>query len=383
MMLPKVMLALSGDRFRVVYRLSGFGSDVRQIAQEMCVEQTIEFPADLVADDDIRRHLIGQIDDIEPINETDHFVTLSFAEEVAGKEFPQFFNVIFGNTSLRPHIRVERLELSERLAAAYKGPRFGRQGIRDLLNIHNQPIFSTALKPMGLSARQLAEQASQYALGEMDLIKDDHGLANQSFAPFRERVVRCVEAIENASSKTGRRTLYAPCLSASADQMFDDAHFVKECGAGAVLIAPGLVGFNVMKALADDETFGLPILCHPAMLGSFTASPHSGMSHFFTFGQLPRLTGADISIFTNVGGRFSFTKDQCLEIKSATHSPMHTIKPSFPSPGGGMTYDNVPDIVNMYGRDVVYLIGGALHKRGPSLSDNCRELRETVAMHLQ
>ncbi len=382
-MLPEVTLNISGNRFKVTYRLSGFGADVRQIAQEMCVEQTIEFPSDLVADDDIRRCIIGQIEDIAPINDADHFVTLSFAEEVAGGEFPQFFNVIFGNTSLRPNIRVERLELSENLAARFKGPRFGRQGFRELLGVHDQPIFSTALKPIGLSAKQLAKQAYDYALGEMDMIKDDHGLANQSFAPFRERVMACLDAINDASGKTGRRTLYAPCLSASANQMFDDAHFVKECGAGAVLIAPGLVGFNVMKALADDETFGLPILCHPAMLGSFTASPQNGMSHYFTFGQLPRLTGADITIFTNVGGRFSFTKEQCLDIKAATDSPMQNIKSCFPSPGGGMTYDNVPLIVEMYGRDVVYLIGGALYKRGPSLSDNCRELRETVAAHLQ
>lgn len=382
-MLPSVTLDLSGNRFQVVYRLSGFGAEVGKITQEMCVEQTIEFPSELVADDDIRRHIIGQIEDITPINDTDHFVTLSFAEEVAGENFPQFFNVIFGNTSLRPNIRVEKLEISKHLASTYKGPRFGREGLRALLNIHNQPIFSTALKPIGLSAKQLAAQAGQYALGHMDIIKDDHGLANQRFAPFRERVERCIDAIEDANDKTGRRALYAPCLSAAADRMFDDAHFAKECGAGAVLIAPGLVGFNVMKALADDDAFGLPILCHPAMLGSYTATPHSGMSHYFTFGQLPRLTGADITIFTNVGGRFSFTHDQCLEIKAATDTPMHSITSSFPSPGGGMTYDNIPDIVDMYGRDVVYLIGGALHKRGPVLSDNCIELREIVAKHFQ
>lgn len=49
---------------------------------------------------------------------------------------------------------------------------------------------------------------------------------------------------------------------------------------------------------------------------------------------------------------------------------MGHIKPIFPSPGGGMTIDKVPDILETYGKEVIFLIGGGLFKHGPDLVEN-------------
>ena len=51
-----VSIPLSGERFRVVYHLGGSETAARSQAEDLCVEQTIEFPADLVKGGDIRRH---------------------------------------------------------------------------------------------------------------------------------------------------------------------------------------------------------------------------------------------------------------------------------------------------------------------------------------
>ena len=108
---------------------------------------------------------------------------------------------------MQPGIRVLRLDLPPSLLQQFKGPRFGREGLRALLGVADRPLLGTALKPMGLPAADLADLAYQLALGGVDIIKEDHGLTDQPFAPFAERVPRCAEAVARANRQTGYRCL--------------------------------------------------------------------------------------------------------------------------------------------------------------------------------
>ena len=85
-----------------------------------------------------------------------------------------------------------------------------------MLGVKKGALLMTALKPMGSSAEELAEFAYKFALGGIDIIKDDHGLADQPYAPFEERVRKCSDAVRRANVITGRRCVYAPCLNAPA-----------------------------------------------------------------------------------------------------------------------------------------------------------------------
>ena len=89
-----------------------------------------------------------------------------------------------------------------------------------------------------------------------------------------------------------------------------------------------------------------------------------------------RLAGADISIFPNVGGRFSFSKAQCLEITERSRDKLGNLNPILISPAGGMTLDRIPEMIEMYGNDTALLIGGAL-SRG-DLADNAARMCEIV-----
>ncbi|MFA7096756.1 MAG: RuBisCO large subunit C-terminal-like domain-containing protein [Gammaproteobacteria bacterium] len=370
-----VRLPLSGERFGVVYRLTGTEAEAHAKARDICVEQTIEFPADLVTGGDIRTHILGRIELLQPAPEGGFEATISYAVETTGFELTQFLNVVFGNSSIKPGIRVERLELSPGLLQAFKGPRFGRDGLRGLLGAPTRPLLCTALKPMGLSAEALAEFAYRFALGGMDVIKDDHGLANQSFAPFKERIERCAEAVARANRETGGKCIYMPNITGPADQVTENARFAKQAGAGGLLISPGLTGFDAMRRIADDDAIALPVMGHPAFLGSYVTSPDSGISHYALFGQIMRLAGADVTIFPNYGGRFSFSQEDCRSVAEGAAVAMGHIKPIFPAPGGGMDLSRIPDMLETYGYDVMFLIGGALHKRGPDLVANARYFR--------
>jgi len=370
---------MSGERFRVVYHLSGDEADARKKAETICIEQTVEFPAELVPEGDIRDHIFGQIESLNPLDNGKHEAVISFADEISGFDLVQFLNVVFGNISILPGIRVERMDLSEGILKAFKGPRFGKDGWRDLLGVQDRPLLATALKPMGLNAAELADMAYKFAIGGMDIIKDDHGLANQHFSPFEERVQRCAEAVAKANQETGGNCQYMPNISGPADVVIDRARFAKRAGAGSYLVCPGLVGFDTMRQLAEDPSTDLPIMSHPSYYGSMVTSPDNGMSHYALYGQLQRLAGADASIYPNFGGRFSFSKDECRSIVAGCEVEMGDIKPIFAAPGGGMTMERVPEMREVYGQEVIYLIGGGLHRHSKDIVENVRYFKGLIS----
>jgi ribulose-bisphosphate carboxylase large chain len=367
----------SSERFSVTYRLSGKEKEARARAEDICIEQTVEFPADEVPEGIIRDHIFGRIETFEPWGADSFRAVISYALEIVAGELTQFLNVIFGNSSIKPGIRVEHLDLPDSLLQSFKGPRYGRDGLRSLLGIPQRPLLSTAIKPMGLSSEELADLAYQFTRGGMDIIKDDHSLCNQSCSPFEERVERCAEAVQRASMETGQRTIYVVNITAPHSEVMKRARMAKAAGAGGLMVAPGLIGFDLMRELADDDTIALPILTHPALQGSFVTGSN-GMSHGVIFGQLARLAGADATIFPNFGGRFSFSREDCREIAKATAEPMGHLRSIFPAPGGGMGLDRIPEMLETYGRDLIFLIGGGLFKHGPDLIENCGNFRKMV-----
>ncbi len=371
---------LSGERFTATYTITGDPVEARARAVDIGYEQTVEFPADLVPAGPIRDQVVGQVVDIQQTGPSSAQAVLSYACEDAGGELTQLLNVLFGNTSIKPGIRLERIDLPPVLLAAYRGPRFGRLGLRELLGVPRRPLLCTALKPMGFSPQALAALAYQFALGGIDLIKDDHGLADQPFAPFKERVQACAEAVQAANAKTGFHCLYVANVTAPADQLEERAYIAKALGSGGLLVSPGLVGWDAMRSLAGDDRLSLPVLSHPALLGSFTASPESGISHFALYGQITRLAGADATIFPSWGGRFAFSREECVAIVRGSQEPMDTIRPIFPTPGGGITLERLGELKAVYGPDTIFLMGGGLHRHSPDLVANSRYFRELVEM---
>jgi ribulose-bisphosphate carboxylase large chain len=56
---------------------------------------------------------------------------------------------------------------------------------------------------------------------------------------------------------------------------------------------------------------------------------------------------------------------------------MDGLAPALPVPAGGMSLERVGALVAEYGRDVMLLIGGDLHRHG-SLAEGCARFRALV-----
>jgi ribulose-bisphosphate carboxylase large chain len=344
----------SVDRIVVDYRISV--GDPKDVADAIRVEQTIEFPFDL-APEWIQQTVVGRIEKIRGSN-----VTISYDQGVAGGGITQLLNVLWGNVSLFPGVRITGLHLPDSYLADFHGPRFGIDGLREIVEAPTGPLICTAVKPMGTDPQGLGEMAATIARAGFHIIKDDHGLADQPWARWKERTRVIAEHVNQAREEAGTKSLYMPSLNVPADRILDAAHEAKEAGAGALLVLPGVSGFDAMRMLADDDSLALPIMAHPSFLGSNVVNPDQGIDHGILFGTLMRLAGADIAIFPNYGGRFSFSPAECAQIKDLCHAPLGNLARSWPSPGGGMTLDRLGELTEFYGEDVALLIGGALHR---------------------
>jgi ribulose-bisphosphate carboxylase large chain len=368
-------------RFSVTYWI-GVETQVEAHARalEIAVEQTVEIPRDIVPAGYVEDEILGRIDAVHPgADERGGFLAeISYSEDDIGDDFLQFLNIVFGNSSIRRDTRVETMTLSPGIEDLFPGPRFGIQGIRERSGVSQGPILMSALKPVGLSTAELAGLAHQFALGGMDYIKDDHGLANQKTSRFADRLKACTDAIGDANVKTGFATTYVPNITGPANQIFERAWMAKELGAGGVMLAPSLVGFDVSRALAADPDFALPIVSHPTFGGTNVITPTTGFSHRFFYGILQRLMGVDAVIYPNFGGRFSFSREECLSIVDGCTAQFGRLKPILPAPGGGMTFARLPEMREAYGDTVMYLIGGALLREKADLPAACRTLANAV-----
>lgn len=366
-------------RFRVTYLIVAPDENAaRERGVGIAYEQTVEVPDDVVPDGFIRDEIVGQVETVEPHDDGRWRVTISYSPDSVGHEAIQLINVIFGNSSIQQGIAVEALEPGPVLEQRFSGARFGVAGLRALTGRARGGLISPVIKPQGSSARELADIAGRCVAGGADIIKDDHGLTNQHMAPFDERLARVSDAVAEANVKHNRSALYFVNISGFSGNPIAEAYRAKDAGAGGVLIMPGLLGYGLAHHLSSDPDFGLPIMTHPSFTGPFVLTPENGMSYAMMYGELQRLIGSDISVFPNVGGRFGFSREACRSIAEACLANDGVGQPIMPSPGGGMSVDRAADMVEMYGQDVVYLLGGSLLRAGDQIGDAVKAMREAV-----
>ena len=348
------------ERFSATYRISVEARDARARAQALALEQSIEMPLEAVTQAFVRERVVARVESIAPVEAAaGRFdVRLSLAARTTGFEAGQLLNMLFGNCSLQPDVELIDFEPSPELLHALPGPRFGLDGWRRVLGLDRappRPLTCTALKPQGLSPSQLSELASTFALAGIDVIKDDHGIADQEDARFAARVAAVQRAVERVATGrgTGGRVLYAPTLSGGPRRLREQLRVARDEGVGAVLICPMLSGVPTLVELVREEA-GVPILAHPGFAGSTRIAPE------LLLGRLFRMFGADATIFPNFGGRFSYDRATCHAIARRAREMLGSVPAILPVPAGGMRTERVDEMIAEFGTDVMLLIGGHL-----------------------
>jgi ribulose-bisphosphate carboxylase large chain len=347
---------------RVIYHITAKNpADLDMLVESTLLEQTVELPRKALRDSFVLENIVGRLESVEKIEGDRHRAIINFPIIATGDDPAQFLNVLFGNSSIQEHVMLADFELPTDWpgrANALPGPKFGTAGLRKILGVPDRAITSTALKPIGLSTERIAALCALFAQSGVDVIKDDHGLANHRFHPFQDRVRACQKAVTEANRASGRKSIYAPNLTGTPSVVLEQLKFAQDEGVGAVMIAPMLLGMPLLAEVVMKHA-KVPILGHPSLGGATRIAPEC------LYGKLFPLYGADATIFANFGGRFAYSKDTCGRIARALTQPaIPGLASTLPMPAGGIKYHQVADVLSFYGREVILLIGGGLYEAG-------------------
>ena len=361
-------------RFTAIYHVNDSAGHIGARAEAIAVEQSVEMPLAAISNRAVLDTIVGRVEAMTALNEGLFEVRIGLSVATTGMEAGQLFNMLFGNTSLHPDVMLKDAVFPGELLAAFGGPRHGLSGLRQRVGAGARALTCSALKPQGSSARELAELARQLARGGLDFIKDDHGLADQVYSPFAERVKRIAEAVREARVSDGGRTCYLPSLSGNLDQLRRQVELARAEGVDTVLIAPMVTGVAAFHTIVRENP-DIAFMTHPSMAGAARMAPP------LLLGKLFRLLGADATVFPNHGGRFGYSPGECRELANAALAPWSDFPATVPVPAGGMTLDRVAEMLEFYGRDVIVLVGGGLLSAGAHITQETAAFVDAVARH--
>jgi ribulose-bisphosphate carboxylase large chain len=343
---------VSPSRLTACYRIRSDAEGIDERARAIAVEQSIEMPPAAVCEPAILSDIVGEVGRIADRGDGSFDVEIALASATIGDDAGQLLNMLFGNTSLHDDVVLHDAILPPELIAAFGGPAHGLDGLRRRADAKNRALTASALKPQGLAPEALAEIAFALAMGGLDFVKDDHGLADQAYSPFAKRVSACAKAVRKANASTGAPTRYVPSVCGHFGQIERQLGIARDEGVDTVLIAPAIVGASTLQGLVRAHP-DFAFLAHPTLSGAARISP-------VLYARLFRLFGADASIFPNYGGRFGYSSAICGEIAAGLREAWGDLKSSIPVPAGGMNVERVPEMLRFYGKDTMMLIGGAL-----------------------
>lgn len=360
------------DDIRAIYRLQVAVADAARRAQALALEQSIEMPVEAVQDAGVLDRIVARVERIDALPDGSSLAQVALAAESVGEDPGQLLNMLFGNSSLLSDVELVDVDVPAALARRLGGPNLGIDGLRALAGVTGRPLTCTALKPIGSSPAQLAALARTFAAAGIDVIKDDHGWADQASAPFAQRVAACQAAVDDVNAARGSVTLYAPSLFGTCSQMLRQIELARTRGVRVALIAPMVCGVATLNGLRREHP-DFAFIAHPSLAGASRIAPPA------LLGKLFRLFGADAVIFPNHGGRFTYPREICRAIAQANRAPWHDLKSALPVPAGGMSVERVPELKREYGNDCMLLVGGSLLIARERLQERSHEFVAAVA----
>lgn len=356
------------SRLTAVYRIKGDARTIEQRARSIAVEQSVEMPVEGIDDPAVLGDIVGKVETIADLGDGLFEVRIALAVSTTGPEPGQLLNMLFGNSSIHEDVTLWDAELPEAVLRAFSGPNRGIDGLRQRCGAKGRAMTCSALKPQGLPPAKLAAIAARLAEGGIDFIKDDHGLADQSYSPFAQRVA----AVQAALRRTGTRACYAPSVTGSLDQMRTQVGQAVDQGVDCVLVTPMICGLANFQALVKAHP-KLGFMTHPAMAGAARIAPP------FLLGTLFRLLGSDATVFPTHGGRFGYSPETCRALADRSRRPLAGRRPAVPVPAGGMTTERVREMLSFYGTDTMLLIGGNLLQARERLAEAAAAFTKEVA----
>ena len=330
------------------------------------------------------------------IDEKNQIVKIAYTKELfEANNMSQILSAIAGNIygmKVLNKLRLLDITFPKDIVKAYKGPKFGIDGIRNLTKIRERPLLGTIVKPkVGLNEVEHAKVCGEAWSGGLDVVKDDENLTSMSFNKFEKRIEETLKVRDKIEQETGEKKIYMPNITAKLSVMKDRADFVIDHGGEYVMVDIVTVGFSALQEIRDYlEDKNTVIHAHRAMHAAFTRDKTHGMT-MLALAKIMRLIGMDQLHTGTVVGKMEGDKKEVVEMnKVITESKITgngistldqdwgNIKSVLPVASGGLSPLHAPDLIEILGKNLVYQFGGGCHGHPDGTKAGATAIRQAI-----
>ncbi len=303
---------------------------------------------------------------------------------------------IFGMKALNA-LRLLDLSFPKDIVKAYKGPKFGIEGVRKLTKVKDRPLLGTIVKPkVGLNEVEHAKVCGEAWLGGLDVVKDDENLTSMSFNSFEKRIEETFKVRDKIEQQTGEKKIYMPNITARVSVMEKRADHVINNGGEYVMVDIVTIGFSGLQEIREYlENKNVVIHAHRAMHAALTRSKDFGLS-MLVYAKVMRLIGMDQLHTGTVVGKMESGEEEVQEInkviteakttgnnKTILDQNWNNLKSILPVASGGLSPLHIPKLMELLGKDMVFQFGGGVHGHPDGTTAGAKAVRQAVEATLK
>jgi 2,3-diketo-5-methylthiopentyl-1-phosphate enolase len=256
---------------------------------------------------------------------------------------------------------IESIELPREFVHRYRGPRFGKDGIRDIFQIYKRPLIGLIVKPRnGVSLNSIIRVCEEALRGGADFIVDDLLMVDpDGEMEFANRIERLAELTQRMTQATGEQKRYFANVGFTAHKAAENALYAANVGVGGVLVNAFTMGLGGVEHVVDSldgripvisTNMGSGIMTRGTWLGSAAMLP-TGMSEA-VIAKLARVAGAD-AVHTGTSASECYGEDAWGPASRSLSQQLHGIAPGMSIAEGDLTVANLWDNIRSLGRDLL------------------------------
>jgi ribulose-bisphosphate carboxylase large chain len=281
---------------------------------------------------------------------------------------------IFGMKAIK-NLRLVDVSFPQEYIRKFKGPNLGIHGLRKYFKVYDRPLLGAVPKPkVGFSAEEHARIGFETWMGGFDCVKDDENLTSTKFNNFYQRVKLMAKMRDKAEKETGEIKDAFINITSETEEMKKRAKMLHNYGfkyAMIDVITCGEASDQTLRETLGD--YGMAIHAHRAMHSAFDRNPKHGITMEF-MAKIMRMIGVDQIHSGTAVGKLVGSREEVLSTanilreknvkpykKVVLEQNWGNIKPAFPVTSGGLHPGLVPDVLDIYGKEMVLLVSGGIH----------------------
>lgn len=279
-----------------------------------------------------------------------------------GDMLATMYNSIIGevhNIGSFTSIKVLDIDFPKKYLEQFSGPAFGIEGIREILEERDFPIFMGPIKPcIGLDPNQSARLAYKVLKGGFHIVKDDELMVNTKYSKFEERTKKVINYVRKAESETGDKKMYFAHIGGDMEKLKKFYETAIKIGVDGIMVSPAINGLDIAKNYSGE----IPIISHNTLMYASSRHPIFGVK-FSLWSKLQRIAGADVMLCPSKFRSFDvMTEEEYQDNVKACHGNIHGYKKIFPAFSGGQCPASLKvHLDKLNTRDFIVVAGGAAY----------------------